>query len=152
MAAAAVLAAVFVGVSDLRARDAMNRDVADMQRQIAAQQLATKQLVAAVAGGRTWDMSWGDKKNWWHCTVVQPKHDKAMLVAQVPKAPAGMAYQAWVIHRGKVHSAGVLPSGGVTMVHMPMPVQRGDVIAFSIEPEGGSSLPTGRFFMQHQLD
>jgi hypothetical protein len=34
---------------------------------------------------------------------------------------------------------------------IPMKVQSGDVIAFSMEPPGGSAVPSGRFVMEETL-
>jgi len=61
-----------------------------------------------------------------------------------------MKYQAWIIHKGKVHAAGVLPTG-VAMLDMPMPVETGDIVAFTMEPPGGSATPTMPWVMQQTL-
>ena len=75
-----------------------------------------------------------------------------MLVASMPPAPKGMTFQAWIIHRGAVHNAGMVPAGTTSMMHMPMPLEKGDVVAFSVEPMGGSTTPTIPFAMQQALD
>ena len=38
--------------------------------------------------------------------------------------------------------------GGMTMMDMPMPVQKGDMIAFSVEPMSGSEAPTSPYMMK----
>jgi len=114
---------------------------------------ANQEAIQEIAAGRVWDMSGGTKAHWWHCTLVQPpKHRNAMLVALMPPAPKGMTFQAWIIRGGQPHDAGMVPAGKTTMMHMPMPVQKGDVIAFSVEPMGGSLTPTMPFAMRQALD
>jgi hypothetical protein len=124
------------------------------QMQAMHDELATNQeALTELAAGRVWDMSGGAKEHWWHCTLVQPpKQHKAMLVASMPPVRKGMTFQAWIIHGGKLHDAGTVPAGTISMMHMPMPVQKGDVIAFSVEPMGGSPTPTMPFAMRQALD
>lgn len=123
--------------------------MAAMRDQLAANQVA----ITEIATGRVWDLGGGTKSHWWHCAVVQPpQQHKAMLVASMPPAPKGMTFQAWVIHRGKIHDVGTVSPGTTSMMHMPMPVQLGDVVAFTIEPMGGSETPTMPFVMRQQLD
>jgi len=132
---------------------------ADHQRMLAQMDVlhgelaANQEAIHEIAAGRVWDMSGGTKAHWWHCTLVQPpKQGKAMLVALMPSAPKGMTFQAWIIRAGTVHDAGTVPAGTTTMMHMPMPVRKGDVIAFSMEPMGGRPTPTMPFAMQQALD
>jgi anti-sigma-K factor RskA len=152
---AAAAAAVFVvgaasGISAMLDHQRMVAQMDAMHRELALNQGAIAEIASAQ---RVWDLSGGTRDHWWHCTIVQPAQQKpAMLVAAMPPAPRGMAFQAWVIHRGSVHNVGMVPAGTTSMMHFPMPVQRGDVVAFSVEPMGGSATPTMPFAMQQTLD
>jgi anti-sigma factor RsiW len=166
--AAAFLIAAGFGIGTMQARSAALQHMAEMHAQatdaqaqlasvratnarIAADAKSVHGVVADVAHGRIWDMSGGHGSHWWHCTVVQPPHNKnATLIASIPAAPHGMKYQAWIIRKGTVHRAPVIPPG-VAMVEMPMPVEAGDVVAFSMEPPAGSDRPTSPFVMQQTL-
>lgn len=114
---------------------------------------ANRDLIAAMAAGKVWDVSSGSPQHWWHCTIVQPPHHRpAMLLALAPPAPRGMTYQGWVIHHGRAHSIGTVAAGKTSMVHMPMPLAAGDVVAFTMEPMGGSVTPTMPFVVARTLD
>lgn len=148
-AAAVLVTAAGVGGMFFMDHQAMVRQMDSLHGELAANQAAIQDLAA----GRVWDMSGGTKEHWWHCTLVQPpKQRKAMLVALMPPAPKGMTFQAWIIRGGKLHDAGMVPAGTTSMMHMPMPVQKGDIIAFSVEPMGGSPTPTMPFVMRQALD
>jgi hypothetical protein len=168
VAAAAVLIAAGFGVGTMQARSAAASHMAEMQAEqdrtraelaferaanvaIAADARNVHGVVADVAHGKVWDMSGGQGAHRWHCMFVQPPDNKnATLIASVPAAPHGMKYQAWIIHKGTIHRAPVLPAG-VAMIAMPMPLEAGDVVAFSMEPPQGSANPTGPFMMKQTL-
>ena len=152
---AAAAAAMFVVAAGLGAgafidHQRMAAQMQTMHTQVAAAQATIDDIAGAA---RVWDMSGGTRDHWWHCTLVQPLHQRpAMLMAQMPSAPEGMTYQAWVIRKGAVHNAGVVAPGMKSTVHLPMAVSKGDVIAFTVEPAGGSLRPTGPVAMQQTLD
>jgi anti-sigma-K factor RskA len=167
-AAAVVLIAAGFGVGSIQARSAAAAHLAEMQSEkdktqaelafaraanaaISADAKNVHGVVADVAHGKVWDMSGGQGAHRWHCMFVQPPDKKnATLIASVPAAPHGMKYQAWIIHKGTIHRAPVLPAG-VAMITMPMPLEAGDVVAFSMEPPQGSAHPTGAFMMEQTL-
>ena len=167
-AAAIVLIAAGFFVGTMQARSAAAVHVAEMQAEkdrtqaelafaraanaaISADAKSVHGVVADVAHGKVWDMSGGHGAHRWHCMFVQPPDKKnATLIASVPAAPHGMKYQAWIIHKGTIHRAPVLPTG-VAMITMPMPLEAGDVVAFSMEPPQGSAHPTGAFMMEQTL-
>jgi anti-sigma factor RsiW len=167
-AAAVVLIAAGFGVGTMQARSAAAAHLAEMQAEkdrtqaelafaraanaaISADAKNVHGVVADVAHGKVWDMSGGQGAHRWHCMFVQPPDKKnATLIASVPPAPHGMKYQAWIIHKGTMHRAPVLPTG-VAMITMPMPLEAGDVVAFSMEPPQGSAHPTGPFMMEQTL-
>lgn len=159
---AAAAAAVFLGGVSLDVSAMLERSRMDEQAAATSAQMDTmrgqlaldKGAIAEIAAARrVWDMSGGKPSNWWHCTLVQPFGPKpAMIVASMPKEPTGKTFQMWVIRKGAVHNAGMVPAGRTSMMHLPMPVQSGDVVAFSLEPMGGSASPTMPFAMTQSLD
>ncbi|HYK52305.1 MAG TPA: anti-sigma factor [Candidatus Eremiobacteraceae bacterium] len=157
LAAAVFLAGVSLNVSAMIERSRMDAQAASSATQMKAMgdELAlNKGAIIEIAGARkVWDMSGGKPDHWWHCTLVQPFGNKpAMLVASMPAMPKGKTFQVWVIRHGAVHNAGLVPAGKTSMMHMPMPVQKGDVVAFTVEPLGGSKTPTMPIAMSQSLD
>jgi anti-sigma-K factor RskA len=76
--------------------------------------------------------------------VVTPEGQGALLVRNLPAAPAGKTYEAWVIEGGKPKPAGTFAGGGVQMAFaLTRPVPSGATVAVTIEPAGGSEQPTG---------
>ena len=67
--------------------------------------------------------------------------DKASLVVCLDETPAAKTYEAWVIAGGRPRPAGLF-AGGCRSVRLDEPVDRGDVVAITLEPEGGSPQPT----------
>ncbi len=58
-------------------------------------------------------------------------------------APAGRAYQAWVIKpNAKAPSSAAVFEGAETMVPLSVAIKPGAVVAITIEPAGGSPAPT----------
>lgn len=167
-AAAVILGGFGYAVGAMGARAAAEKNMAEMKREqalahatmdverrhaaaILADDKVVHSVVADIAHGKVWEMSGGSGRHWWHCVLAQPPGQRnATLVGVVPAAPHGMKYQAWIIHKGKVHRAGVMPTG-MAMVNMPMPVEPGDVVAFTMEPPGGSDKPTMPWVMQQVL-
>lgn len=156
-AAVVLLAGISLDVAALVERSRTDARIAastaqmeTMRGQLAANAGAIAEIASAK---RVWDMSGGKPSDWWHCTLVQPFGNKpAMVVASMPKAPAGKTFQMWVIRKGAVHDAGLVPAGKTSMMHLPMPVRAGDVVAFTIEPMGGSKTPTMPIAMSQSLD
>jgi anti-sigma-K factor RskA len=68
-----------------------------------------------------------------------------LVVRQLPAAPAGKTYEAWVIPRGGAPKAAGLFHGGsaATVVRLRQPVPRGAVVAATVERAGGVPAPTG---------
>jgi len=157
LAAAVFLAGVSLNVSAMIEHSRMDAQAASASAQMAQMrdELAlNKGAITEIAAARkVWDMSGGRPSHWWHCTLVQPFGNKpAMLVASMPSTPNGKTFQMWIIRAGKVYNAGMVTAGKRSMMHVPMPVQKGDVVAFSVEPMGGSATPTMPFAMTQSLD
>ncbi len=67
-----------------------------------------------------------------------------LVVNNLPAAPSGNTYEAWVIPAGGVpHKAGLFESGGATtMVPLGENVPKGAVVAATVERAGGADRPT----------
>jgi anti-sigma-K factor RskA len=165
IAGAAAAAAIVMGIlatGMMHERDALRAQVASMSTQLSQAALTTASLqrqadaghavMTGLASGTYWTMGPHQDANgrMWRCAVVQPpaRGHNAMLLATVPEPPHGMAYQVWVKRNGTPHKAGMVMHGGMTMIDMPMPLEKGDVVAFSVEPMGGSVTPTSPYMMQ----
>ena len=76
--------------------------------------------------------------------VVARDGQAALLISGLERAPAGKAYEAWVIEDGKPRPAGTFAGGGErTAVPIEGRVPAGAVVAVTIEDEGGVEQPTG---------
>jgi|GEM_PF-870367 len=106
-------------------------------------------LVAALSNGRVYGIDGVVGTEPWHLTIVQPPAAaNAVIYSDVPHAPIGQTYRTWVVRGGKTFDAGELRPGNRDVLDMPMPLQGGDVVAFSREPVGSGSAPTNPFLMQ----
>lgn len=109
--------------------------------------------VAFIGESKVWDLSVSRTGERIPCKVIQPPNvSHAMVVSDMPMpSRAGMVYQVWLVRKGKVHKGGVVMPGKMAQTIIPMKVQSGDVIAFSMEPPGGSAAPSGQFVMEQTL-
>jgi hypothetical protein len=165
VAGSAAAAAIVMGVVATRTiheRDALQAQVSSMSAQLVQASLTTTSLqrqadaghavMTGLASGTYWTA--GPRQDssgrTWRCAIVQPqaRGHNAMLLATIPEPPRGMAYQVWVRHNGRPHKAGMVMHGGMTMLDMPMPLQKGDMVAFSLEPVSGSAAPTSPYMME----
>jgi hypothetical protein len=106
-------------------------------------------LVAALSNGRVYGVDGVVGTEPWHLTIVQPPAAaNAVIYSDVPHAPSGQTYRTWVVRAGKTFDAGELRPGNRDVLDMPMPLQDGDVVAFSREPVGSGNMPTNPFLMQ----
>jgi anti-sigma-K factor RskA len=76
--------------------------------------------------------------------VVTPNRDAALIVDDLPAAPSGKTYEAWVIASGRPQPAGTFTGGGTqTAFALTRRVPEDATVAVTIEPAGGSDAPTG---------
>jgi anti-sigma factor RsiW len=76
-----------------------------------------------------------------HGTLVVARHgDAALLVSNLPPAPAGKTYEAWVILGKTPKRAGIF--GEAKPFKLTRPVPQGAIVAVTLERHGGVSLPT----------
>ena len=78
--------------------------------------------------------------------AVFDRETGSIRVASTDLAPSGKVAELWVIRDGVPKSLGLLSTGTATRLRLPMAqrggLQPGSVLAISIEPPGGSPLPT----------
>jgi len=76
--------------------------------------------------------------------LITLKGDRAVLVAEnMPSAPEGKTYQIWVIKGDTPQPSGLFePRGDSVAAVLENPVEGADVVAVTVEPEGGSKEPT----------
>jgi anti-sigma-K factor RskA len=72
--------------------------------------------------------------------------DEATLVVCLDEAPAGKTYEAWVVERETPRPAGLFP-GGCRSVPLEERVSSGDVVAVTLEDEGGVEAPTSEILL-----
>lgn len=70
--------------------------------------------------------------------------DRAVLVAdELPPAPEGAVYETWIIRDGVPEPAGIFePRGGDAATAVEGSVAGAQAVAVTVEPEGGSQMPT----------
>ncbi len=75
--------------------------------------------------------------------VVPTTEGLMLVVAGLPRAPAGRTYQLWLIRDGRPTSAGTFDvSEDLTVVESKQKMRGMDVAAVTLEPKGGSRRPT----------
>jgi anti-sigma-K factor RskA len=71
-----------------------------------------------------------------------------LVVANLPAAPAGKTYEAWVLSGTSASPAGLFQGGaGATVVRLSHPVSKGATVAVTVEPAAGSGQPTRKPFI-----
>ena len=73
--------------------------------------------------------------------VVTPAGDAALIVRELAPAPDGKDYQIWVFENGIPQGAGLFERPGVAS--LTRRVEPGQMVAITIEPDGGVDAPTG---------
>ena len=76
--------------------------------------------------------------------VILLKDHKAILMAEdMPSVPKNKTYQIWVIQGDVPQPSGLFkPDGRTVAAVVEKPLDEDDVIAITIEPDGGSQQPT----------
>jgi len=97
-------------------------------------------LAALVSGARIVALQ---GENGVQATYVQPQQGAATIVGSLPALPAGKAYQAWYIRDNQSMSAGVFHGSGVAVLVLQGNSVDTQALAITIEPEHGSTVPTG---------
>jgi anti-sigma-K factor RskA len=80
-------------------------------------------------------------------SLVRSGSRAAVLTAGLPALPHGRTYQLWIVRQKQVTPAGLGPAGSATggaWNRVLDGVRPGDVVAISVEPDGGSLRPSTR--------
>ena len=83
--------------------------------------------------------------------LVAPSGNATLIVSQLPAAPKGKTYEAWVIQNNKPVRAGTFPGGGNTVI-IPLDrrVPKGAIVAVTLEQKPGASSPHGQILLHSQ--
>ena len=73
--------------------------------------------------------------------IVTPTGRAALVVRRLAPAPEGKDYEIWVFERGIPQRAGLFERPGVAMIERR--VGPGQIVAVTLEPDGGVDAPTG---------
>jgi anti-sigma-K factor RskA len=137
--AAAVLA-VLVGlvVWNLSLQDSNEELRADVR------ELQGEAMRADAEGIRTYELQGSGAASEAHGQVMTTAEGPAVLVAQnLPPAPDGQVYEAWVIQDGAPQPAGLFePTGESAAATIEAPLEGADAVAVTLEPDEGSPMPT----------
>ena len=85
---------------------------------------------------RTYSVSGGQAS-----LVVNPEGKAALVVRTLPPAPADQDYEIWVWEKGVPQRAGLFEQPGVAV--LTRPVTPGQMVAVTLEQDGGVDAPTG---------
>jgi anti-sigma-K factor RskA len=110
--------------------------VKDLQGQVASLQDSQQSRMVALAGTGAAQRA--------EAEVILLKDHKAVLMAEdMPRVPENKTYQIWVIEGDVPQPSGLFEADGDTVAAVvEKPLDEDDVIAITIEPNGGSQQPT----------
>ncbi len=123
VAAVAAVVAVGFGIWSL----GLTGDLDDAQEQLA---------ILGNPDARTYESAGGEAT-----LVVTPTGDAALVVRKLAPAPAGKDYEIWVFENGVPRAAGVFEEPGVARIARR--VEPGQMVAVTLEQDGGVDAPTG---------
>jgi anti-sigma-K factor RskA len=85
--------------------------------------------------------------------VVRLEDGRGVLVAQnLEEPPEGKVYEAWVLRDGVPEPAGLfVPSDGRAAVAIEASLEGADAVAVTVEPEGGSPMPTSDVLLTAEI-
>ena len=84
--------------------------------------------------------------------VVHSSGKAELSVSDLAAAPAGKAYEVWVLADGTVVSAGLFRGGpGTSVVSLTRPVTAGARVAVTLERAAGATRPTSKVLFTAQL-
>ena len=136
VAAAALAAAVALGITQATTQHQLHQ--AQAQNQAMASVLAAPDAQLAsrstLAGGVA------------TVVVSRSRHALVITTSGLPALTGGKVYELWYMAPGNVRPAGLLPAPahGETAPLLAADITRGDKVAITVEPAGGTSHPTTR--------
>ena len=132
-AALAACAAIALGIWAVTLSNSLDRERSAREAEAAAVALLARE------GARRLQLAGANG------SVVVTGDGRAALVVDVPPAPNGKTYEAWVIDAGDPRPAGLFRGGSrPSVVRLTRPVSRGAVVAVTLERAGGVEAPTQR--------
>jgi anti-sigma-K factor RskA len=138
VAAAGIAAAVALGIWVASLSSSLDRERS--ARQADARALA----ILGAAGSRAVSLTGADGR-----LVVSSAGDAALVVRNLPTAPAGKAYEIWVIEGTAAPlPAGLFPGGRTNVVALTRRVPVGARVAVTLERARGSARPTGELLLR----
>ena len=142
LAAAAAVVAVLVGLfawnlSLQNSNEALRTDVQELRGERGA-------LQAEVEERRTYELQGSGAASEARGEVAVIGEGRAVLVAEdLPPAPEGQVYETWVLRDGVPEPAGLFePRDGLAATTVEAPLEDADAVAVTLEPDGGSPMPT----------
>jgi len=78
--------------------------------------------------------------------MVNPDRTASLQITGLSAAPSGKTYEAWVIPAHRAPQPAGLFSGGSASLRLRSTVPKNAVVAVTVEPAGGSKLPTTKPF------
>ena len=102
---------------------------------------------------RTYELQGSGAASEAHGQVMTTGEGPAVLMAQdLPPAPEGQVYEAWVLHDGVPQPAGLFePVGEPAVAAIEAPLEGADAVAVTLEPDGGSPMPTSDILLTAPL-
>jgi len=148
LAVAAALVIAALGVTDLRLHQRVDQQQADLTYQ--------HDVSAAIASGAPVMHIHGTPvAPGASAALIQPANGKPayIIVKGLPVTPAHKVYQLWLIRGERPHSATTftVSGNGTQIVHLPSAVNGYAQTALTVEPSGGSKLPTGKMLLTGRL-
>jgi anti-sigma-K factor RskA len=138
LAAVAAIAAVGLGIWSIHLSRSLDNERSARQRLTNVVTTPTAQIVR-VTGQTSGTL------------LVTPSGNATLIVSQLPEAPKGKVYEAWVIKNNKPVRAGTFPGGGNTVI-IPLDrhVPKGAIVAVTLEHSPGTDAPTGKVLLHSQ--
>ena len=98
--------------------------------------------VAGVANGRVVALAASAELAQARGVLVQPASGTPYLILDLPTAPSGKTWEAWIVRGDQPIAAGLSDGSGVAVLALTVPLRPGDVVAVTLEQAGGASAPT----------
>ncbi len=148
LAVAAMLVIAALGAADLRLQHRVDQQQADLVFQ--------QDVTTAIASGAPVMRIHGTPvAPGASAALIQPANGKPayMIVKGLPVTPTSKVYQLWLIRGDRPHSATTFTfsGSGTQIVHLPSSVNGYAQTALTVEPSGGSPLPTGKMLLTGRL-
>jgi anti-sigma-K factor RskA len=136
----------------------LQNQVEDLQGQVQSAQGQVDDLQAQVKNAQSQQTQTVRLSGTWvdqgaDAEVASINDDRIVLVADnLPSVPEGQTCQIWVIKGDVPEPSGLFqPGGEETAAPITTPIEKGDTIAVTVEPAGGSDQPTSNPVMSAEL-